>query len=150
MHRRVPPPLLLLLAGLAMALTDRLLPGAAIDLGVWRWLIAPLVLGALTLMALALLEFRRHATTVDPRRPERSAQLIARGIYRVSRNPIYLADVLLLLAWAVHVGNLLALGWVVVFVVVLQQTQIAAEEAALAQRFGESYAAYRRQVRRWI
>jgi protein-S-isoprenylcysteine O-methyltransferase Ste14 len=150
LHKRLPPPLVMLIAGYLMWLTDRGLPGTALDLGPWRWLGVLPVLAALALMVLALHEFRRHATTIDPRSPERSARLIERGIYGLTRNPIYLADSLLLLAWGVYLGNPVAFGWVAVFVWVIGRYQISAEERALVQRFGPAYQRYRDRVRRWV
>jgi len=150
LHRRVPPPLVMLITGWLMWVTQRVLPEVAMEIGPWRWLASPLVLVALALMGLALREFRRHVTTVDPRYPERSTGLIERGIYRHTRNPIYLADSLLLLAWGVYLANPVALGWVPVFMFIIGRHQIAAEEAALAQRFGLAYQQYRSRVRRWV
>ncbi len=147
----IPPLFLLVLVAAAMALADRLL--GQFELA-WR-LRMPLavVTGACGLVvgALALLPFRRARTTVDPRRPERASTLVTGGIYAVSRNPMYLAMLLALIAWGLWLGNALAL--VVAppaFVLYLNRRQIGPEERALESAFGEEYVRYRRAVRRWL
>lgn len=100
------------------------------------------------LFAAALLEFSRARTTVVPR--QNPSALITSGIFRLSRNPIYLADLLVLaglsLIWGKFLGLLLvpALGWW------LQRRFILPEEVTLETRFPEDFAAYSRNTRRWI
>ncbi len=71
-------------------------------------------------------------------------------MFAISRNPIYLADLLLLAALAVWFGNALNIALLALFVWYINRYQIAPEERALAQLFGEAYAAYRARVRRWL
>lgn len=97
-----------------------------------------------------LAAFRRARTTVNPLRPEEASKLVVRGVYRVTRNPMYLGFLLLLLAWAVFLGNLGALLVIAVFVLYMNLFQIAPEERALAARFGAEFEEYRRRVRRWL
>jgi protein-S-isoprenylcysteine O-methyltransferase Ste14 len=108
-----------------------------------------IALGAAALLfATSLFEFMRARTTVIPR--EAPSALITTGIFRLSRNPIYLADLLILtgfsLIWGKFFGLILVplLGWV------LFRRFIAGEEARLHQAFGEEYAAYTARTRRWI
>jgi protein-S-isoprenylcysteine O-methyltransferase Ste14 len=100
---------------------------------------------------LALLPFGRLRTTVDPRHPERASRLVTDGVYRVSRNPMYLAMLLGLVAWGLWLGRApaLLLG-PAFFVAYLNRRQIPPEERALAATFGEEYERYRRTVRRWL
>lgn len=98
----------------------------------------------------AVAEFRRARTTVDPRLPGKSSTLVASGIYRFSRNPMYVGFMLMLCGWATGLANLAA-ALVLPFVVAyLDRFQIAPEERALAALFGETFDAYCRRVRRWI
>jgi protein-S-isoprenylcysteine O-methyltransferase Ste14 len=94
--------------------------------------------------------FNRARTTVNPLRPEEASKLVVRGVYRVTRNPMYLGFLLLLLAWAIFLGNLGAVLVIAVFVVYMNLFQIAPEERALAARFGGEFEEYRRRVRRWL
>ena len=111
-----------------------------------------LVLAAigLLLMALAVGHFIAARTSINPLRPSRASHLITGGVYAISRNPIYLGDLLLLAAFAVWLGNALNAALLVLFIAYINRYQIVPEERALAQRFGPVYAAYCSRVRRWL
>ncbi|MDP4530423.1 isoprenylcysteine carboxylmethyltransferase family protein [Alkalimonas delamerensis] len=98
----------------------------------------------------AFWQFRRANTTVDPRYPERSSQLVTHGLYQFSRNPMYLGFLLLLLALSFWSHSLSSFLWLPLFVFWLQYWQIMPEERALAERFGDSWQHYCQQTRRWL
>ncbi|MGS3138758.1 isoprenylcysteine carboxylmethyltransferase family protein [Aeromonas sanarellii] len=142
---RIPPLLLFVVIALVMWLgrgeargaEPLLLPAAAL-----------LLVGAL-LGGGALLHFWRQGTSVHPIRLDQSRVLVTRGVYRISRNPMYLGLLCWTMALACYLGGmmvwlgpLLLWGW-------LTRFQILAEERALHRRFGEAYADYCRRVRRW-
>lgn len=110
----------------------------------------PVAAVGVLLDAIALLHFFRRRTTVNPLKPASAAALVTGGIFRFSRNPMYLGLATLLLAWAVYLGNLAALAGVALFVLYMNRFQIAPEERALEARFGAEYIAYRTRVRRWL
>ncbi len=97
-----------------------------------------------------VLGFIRAKTTVNPMKPERSAALVTSGIYRVTRNPMYVGMALILLAWAIYLGSGTALLGPLVFALYITRFQIHPEERVLAARFGSEFAAYRARVRRWL
>ena len=103
---------------------------------------------AVALMARALAGLRRAGTNVEPWRP--STALVTTGVYRVSRNPIYLAMTLLYLAAALAADSLLALLLLLPLLLVVHHGVIAREERYLDAKFGESYRRYRGAVRRWF
>lgn len=144
---RIPPVALCALCAIAMWLLPSVLaiaiPGA--------WIIA-LVLAAIggMLCIAGLLAFRSAKTTVNPIHPAASTALVVRGVYRWTRNPMYLGFALLLLAFALWLGKLSALLAVPLFMAYLQHFQIRPEEDALRQQFGASFDTYRQQVRRWL
>ena len=76
--------------------------------------------------------------------------LVRSGVFRLTRNPMYLGLLLILLAWALFLGSGWSLLGPVVFVIYLNRFQILPEERVLAAKFGVEYAAYRKCVRRWI
>ncbi|HEX6927780.1 MAG TPA: isoprenylcysteine carboxylmethyltransferase family protein, partial [Gammaproteobacteria bacterium] len=82
--------------------------------------------------------------------PGRASALVVAGIYRRSRNPMYLGFALLLLALGIHLRSLSALLILPAFVLYMNRFQIAPEERALEARFGEEYNVYRQSVRRWL
>lgn len=150
LENRVPPPLVgLIFAGLMWSL--RLTP-PVID---WplRWRIAAAVMVASAGVGFSLagvLSFRRAKTTVNPLKPETASALVVRGVYRVSRNPMYVGMLLVLLAWALYLSSPWTLLGPVAFVAYITRFQIVPEERALAARFGASFAHYCAKVRRWL
>lgn len=105
--------------------------------------------GVLVCLA-GVLSFRRAGTTVNPMRPDKASALVVSGVYKVSRNPMYLGFLLVLVGWGIHVSNLLALPLLPGFVAYLKHFQIGPEEDALRLRFGLEYELYRAKVGRWI
>lgn len=94
--------------------------------------------------------FRRAATTVDPTRPERASTLVSNGIYRYTRNPMYLGMAFVLLGWSVYLANLGAIVLVAIFVAYITRFQIVPEERELSRLFGDAYSKYKATVRRWL
>lgn len=92
----------------------------------------------------------RQRTTVNPLAPYRARVLVTDGIYRFTRNPMYLGMLLILAAWAVWLGNMLSGLILPLSMWVLTLLQIWPEERILRQRFGPAYADYAARVRRWL
>lgn len=109
--------------------------------------LAALALG-LWLMVKAALRLRAHGTTIIPHRVPQA--LVTDGVFAISRNPIYLGDVLVLLAAAFWTDSLVGLGVVAGFVWVITDRFILAEEEQLAETFGDQAAEWFTRVRRWI
>ncbi len=107
------------------------------------------LLGALTCLA-GVVAFRRAKTTVNPMKPDSTSSLVVSGIYGYTRNPMYLGFLLLLMAWAPALSNVLALVLLLAFVLYMTRFQILPEERLLASRFARDYAEYRARVRRWL
>lgn len=147
---KIPPVGVFLLAAAAMGGLALAMPGLRVSFP-GQLLAASLVLLAAGLVGLAGVRvFARHETTVNPLQPERATRLVAAGIYRYSRNPMYLALALALVAWAVWLGSWPAALVVPAFVLAMNRWQIVPEERALAALFGAEYEAYRQRVRRWL
>jgi len=95
-------------------------------------------------------QFRRSGTTVEPFEPSKASALVTSGVNSVTRNPMYVGMAGVLVANAVRLGSWRARVPAAVFVAVIDRFQVEAEEKALAEKFGEDYAAYRRAVPRWL
>ncbi|WP_227538028.1 methyltransferase family protein [Marinobacter vulgaris] len=150
LEKRVPPLLLVLFVGAAMWGIATLTSPVPLDDTLRKVAAGVLfVVGALFPVA-GLVAFRRARTTVDPRTPEASSALVCSGIYRYSRNPMYMGFALWLLAWGVYLGSGWGLLGVVFFVVYMNHFQIAPEERALRALFGDQFRAYEQRVRRWL
>jgi protein-S-isoprenylcysteine O-methyltransferase Ste14 len=147
---KVPPPAVMLAAGALMWLVARLAPFAAFALPGRLWLAAGLALAGFLLAAPAILAFRRARTTVHPMDPGKTTSLVVGGVYRFTRNPMYLGLALLLAGWGLYLANALAFLLLPAFVAYIGRFQIAPEERALAAKFGPDYDAYRARARRWL
>lgn len=141
-------PLLVMLALLGLAwLFDRLLP-APLGLPGLPWLgIALLLVGGLLLILAAGL-FRARGTTVDPTRSPDT--LVTDGLYRLSRNPMYLGMLLVLIGFDLWRDSWPALLGPLAFFLYMNQVVIPREERMVEGRFAEQFQAYRQRTRRWI
>lgn len=145
MKTKIPPPVICLIAMLVMYCLPPLirLPQA-------HWLVAILV-GLSSIIGVAsLISFKLAHTTITPLHPEQTSHIVTTGIYRFSRNPMYLSIMIFLTAWAIYLENALALLVLPIFVFCLNYLQIIPEEQVLEQNFGKEYLAYKRAVRRWL
>ena len=143
----IPPPVIALGAAVAQHLLTR---GTGRP-GVLRGTTAvATVASSGALASSAARAFRRRGTTLEPIDPSRASVLVTTGSNAVTRNPMYVGLTGLLLAHAVWRGSWRALLPVAAFVVVIDRVQVAAEEAALLERFGDDYQAYRAAVPRWL
>ncbi len=147
---RFPPALVVVLCGGLMWGLDQAAPLAhlvASPANRAGWL---LVLIGLGVAAAAIVQFRRARTTVDPTRPAKASALVQSGIFRYSRNPMYLGMGVVLCGWAALLGSLSPWFVVPLFVVLLTWLQIRPEEAVLTTLFGPAYSDYCARVGRWF
>jgi len=107
------------------------------------------LLGVVTCLS-GVVSFRRVKTTVNPTKPDATTSLVVSGIYKYTRNPMYVGFVLVLLGWAAFLSNLAALALVPVFIVYMNRFQIQPEERVLSSLFPHEYPTYRAKVRRWV
>jgi protein-S-isoprenylcysteine O-methyltransferase Ste14 len=97
-----------------------------------------------------LFYFVRARTTINPLKPASTSSLVSSGVYRFTRNPMYLGMLLVLLAWAAFLSSVAALLVAPLFVLYINRFQIIPEERILASKFGAEFAAYKKKVRRWL
>ena len=150
MENRIPPPLVVVLIGAAMAViawfTPALEIGSNVRVAVGGIAIA---LGALVAVQGARM-FRRHNTTINPVDLESASALVTSGVFRFSRNPMYVGFAAMLVGWAVCLAAPWALVGPVAFVLFTNRFQIIPEERVMRDKFGQAYDDYQAQVRRWI
>ncbi len=147
---KIPPPLVALLSAVAMWGTARHFPTLEIP-GLFRIsaAIAVALLGGGISLA-GTIAFRRAKTTVNPMKPENASSLVCSGIYKFTRNPMYVGLLLVLVAWAIWLSSVWALIGPLCFLLYINRFQIEPEERVLARMFGDSYINYKARVRRWI
>lgn len=150
MHLRIPPLLLTLIVAVLMSLSARLMP-LGFDTGRFG-LVVGAILGVLglALSAAGLLSFLQKDTTANPMEVHSASALVTTGLYRFSRNPMYLGMLLFLAGLAVYLGNVLSVLLCLSFVLYMNAFQIRPEEAAMESLFGEEFETYRKRVRRWL
>jgi len=112
------------------------------------WTGRGLIAAGLGLMVWSAVAFRRARTTLMPHMPPDA--LVATGPYRLSRNPIYLADMAILAGWCLALGTWLGLVMLVPLWAALTWLFILPEEARLEAHLGQPYRDYKARVRRWI
>ena len=147
---KIPPVILVLVTAGFMWTLAFAVPG--LDFSLFASSLVALVFAA-TGGAFALLgvwEFRSADTTVDPRAPDQSASLVVSGVYRISRNPMYVGFLLVLIAWGVFLSNLASFVLLPTFVIYMNRFQIVPEERYMREKFGEAYRQYEAGVRRWV
>jgi protein-S-isoprenylcysteine O-methyltransferase Ste14 len=151
MHRlelKVPPAVVGAVTAMGMWLISYTLPAfayaplrvATVGLG---------LLGA-AIIGWAMLSFLEMRTTVNPMKPSSASSLVTSGIYRHTRNPMYLGMLFILVGWALYLANILTFLVLPAFILYMNQFQIKPEERALTARFGREYLEYMSQVHRWI
>jgi protein-S-isoprenylcysteine O-methyltransferase Ste14 len=150
LETKIPPPLIGLVTALFMWLVAQLLPTLEMaSTNLYRVGIA-LIIAGFSLDVIALLQFRKNKTTFSPLNPDKASTIVATGLYRFSRNPMYLGLFIALTGWGLFLGNLASLACLPAFVRLITRFQIKPEERILSEKFGESYTDYLKQVRRWI
>lgn len=150
MHLKVPPPLVLALAALLTYAAGAWFPGLTIRFPGQNVLAGILFCLGLLPDVIALRAFMRRKTTINPMAPDKTRTLVTDGIYRISRNPMYLGLLVLLIAISLYFGSLVSFLIVPAFVWYLTEFQIKPEEDRLRKIFGEPYEDYLSNVRRWV
>lgn len=142
------PPFWLLLALAAMLALHHWAPTLQWLAAPWRWLGAVPAACGIVITGHAALAFRRADTPLVPF--HRSTALVTGGLYRYTRNPMYLGMAAFLLGMAIMLGSITALLPVALFMLVIEYRFIRPEELFLETLFGEDYRTYRERVRRWL
>lgn len=150
LDNKFPPPLVVLLIGAVMFATAWLTPTVEIASTV-RFLAGgtTIVLGLLVVVQGAR-TFWRHKTTINPVELAKASTLVTTGVFRFSRNPMYVGFTCVLVGWAMCLGTPLAIIGPIVFVLFTNRFQIGPEERMMQAKFGQAYNDYRAQVRRWL
>ena len=148
MKTKIPPPILAALMIGLVYLSTLLFESKTFD---YQGLLS--ILLVIIGLACALPSFRlfsRHKTTISPFTPSETAVLQTDGMYRYSRNPMYLGVLLLIISATIWFGSWLGILISLIFTFIMNSIQIIPEEDALLEIFGEEYNEYKKKVRRWI
>jgi protein-S-isoprenylcysteine O-methyltransferase Ste14 len=117
----------------------------------WRHGLAVIIFGVGILLILAgVYAFQKAKTTVNPTKPAAASSVVTSGVYRLSRNPMYVGFLLALIGWATFLSHTLPFLLLPAFVAYMNRFQISPEERALSAKFGDEYETYKQAVRRWL
>ena len=144
----VPPLALLFICAVAAYLLAQLFPLHNFDTPLW--LVSFEVVVALAFLLPAAFGFRKHKTTVNPISPDAATTLVTAGVYSITRNPMYVGMLLLLLGLVLWLSAVSAVAMVLPFYFLIDRNQIAIEERALLNKFGDAYRDYAERVPRWL
>ncbi|GEM77881.1 methyltransferase family protein [Vibrio superstes] len=147
MNNKIPPPLVMLACGGLGGYID----GFSLTSEPLVWLLAIAVFAAgVWLAVVSIVSFKQAKTTINPLDPSQASLLVSHGVFRFSRNPMYVSLTLFLVAWSCLLLSVAALGFCGVFVLYITQFQIKPEEKVLMVKFGKQYEDYCHKVRRWL
>ena len=147
---KVPPVAQVIITAAAMYGVSKMVPALTFSLNGSTVLAVGLGVIGMSLGVMGVTQFRKAQTTPNPQALEKVSSLVTSGIYRYSRNPMYLGLVLILLGWAFYLSHFLAFVLLPVFILYMTRFQIQPEEQMMARKFGKTYQAYLNKVRRWI
>jgi len=109
-----------------------------------------LTLTGIFIAVLGILRFREKRTTVNPLRPEEASSLVTSGVFRFTRNPMYLGLALIAFGWGIYLGSIWALSGVIMLVLFINRFQVQPEERAMHKLFDQEFKDYCKRTRRWI
>ena len=147
---KIPPLALGIVALMLMWLLDRYIPLYGVEFMTQNIVACALMVIGVIVGLLGVSSFIKFHTTVDPRSPSEASSLVVVGIYKYSRNPMYLGILFVITGVIVYFGTLSTLIIIPAFIVFMNKYQIVPEEIALQEKFGSSYIQYTQKVRRWI
>jgi protein-S-isoprenylcysteine O-methyltransferase Ste14 len=147
---KVPPLIVVAIAGLLMWAIAKATPRLTLPYPGSVIVALALLISGIAIMLMGVIAFRKASTTVDPRFPENASHIVSSGIYRFTRNPMYVGMLVVLVAWMALLSNVCTIVVPALFTMYITRWQIVPEERALAEKFGAEYETYCKLVRRWL
>lgn len=147
---KIPPPAVAAIFAVVMWLASQLVPRVELPFSVRVTIAIIIACAGLVFGVAAMRSFVRAKTTMNPFKPGAASSLVTGGVFRITRNPMYLSLLLYLLAWSVYLASWPAVVFLPVFVLYITQFQIKPEERTLFTLFGAAYTQYKQKVRRWL
>ncbi len=147
---KIPPPVYMLLMAGLMWLLDNTLPVSELIPAPWNKLGYLLIFFALFADGISWVQFLRVRTSVNPIHPEKANQLVTNGLYKITRNPMYVGLLLILIGWGIILGSFSPFLVLPIFILLITTQQIIPEERVLEEKFGQQYRDYKASVNRWF
>ena len=145
---KFPPPLVALTFGFLINYTKNIFPKIEIENKIIFG--SFMIISGLIIILSAIILFKKYQTTITPLNPSNATKLITDGIYRFSRNPMYLGLSLMLLGISIILNLTGGFFLIPLFILYLNIFQIIPEENAMVDLFKNEFLEYKKNVRRWI
>jgi protein-S-isoprenylcysteine O-methyltransferase Ste14 len=150
MKLKVPPVIVVAITAFLMWVIEKYLSVEFVEFNTPKWFMISTAITGILVIVLGVVQFYIKKTTVNPHKPEDSTSLVSSGIYRISRNPMYLGMLILLVFYGQYLGVGLVFLVFPIFIWYMNAFQIKPEEEMMIQLFGDEYKDYQKKVRRWI
>jgi protein-S-isoprenylcysteine O-methyltransferase Ste14 len=147
---KIPPPIYALGIAYIMWLLNRHFPVAHFIESPWNKIGIGIILIALLFDVWSILLFFKKRTTPNPMKPSNASGLVTEGLYKISRNPMYVVMIIMLVGYGVWLGSVTPFLVIPLCYWVITEMQIKPEEKALGEKFGKDYQDYKNSVRRWL
>ena len=146
----IPPPILTLMSAILMLIISKYFNKANFSLNQHNQFALFFLIVALIIILISIAKFIKSKTTISPLKPNKTSILVDSGIYKHTRNPMYLGLLLILFSLFLYLKNFLSFLVLPLFVIYITKNQILPEEKVLENLFGDQYKKYKNKVRRWI
>ena len=151
MHLKIPPPIVALIGILLIFLSKDYILILYLHPHLQNTLSLLFLIFGFVIIFLATKEFKKSETTVNPMKPETSTRLVTSGVFKYTRNPMYLGLASILLASCFYFSSLLGIIiYVPLFIFYITVFQIIPEEESMKSLFNDEYLDYCSKVRRWF
>ena len=148
METKIPPPLVTLVFGMSIYFSREMFPAIEIQYSLYLGIF--LLLSGFFILVSAVRLFRKDETTVNPLSPEQATKLVTDGIFKYSRNPMYLGMAIVLSSIAVFFNLLGGIILIALFCAYITKFQIIPEERAMRDLFSDDFDKYLKETRRWV
>ena len=148
MKTKIPPPIVTLVSALLIFFSKELFPNYTFDYQ--STLSIGIFISGVMILISAVSLFKKKETTVNPMSPKKASSLVVDGVFKHTRNPMYLGMSVVLLSISIQFNLMGGLLIVCLFVAYITAFQIIPEEEAMEENFGEEYLSFKRSTRRWI
>ena len=145
---KLPPPLVALIFGFLINYTKNIFPKIEIKNQIIFG--SFMIINGLIIILSAIILFKKYQTTISPLNPSNATKLITNGIYKFSRNPMYLGLLLVLLGISIIFNLTGGFFFILLFILYMNLFQIIPEENAMVDLFKDQFIDYKKNVRRWI
>ena len=148
MKTKFPPPLVALTFGFLINYTKNIFPKIEIKNEIIFG--SYMIISGLIIILSAIILFKKYQTTISPLNPSNATKLITDGIYKFSRNPMYLGLLLVLVGISIILNLTGGFFFILLFILYMNLFQIIPEENAMVDLFKDEFLDYKKNVRRWI